>query len=104
MKEMNKQIEDMAKVIYASDILCHTCGESTYTYCADAIAEALYTAGYRKQSDTAREIFAEIEKRFEALLKQLPSNGKYESVKIFIDAHWDFIANSILKKYEEKTE
>ena len=44
-----KQIEEMAKVICASDILCTTCGESTYTYCADAMAELLYNAGYRKQ-------------------------------------------------------
>ena len=46
---MKEQIEEMARVICASDILCHTCGESTYTYCAEAIAEALYNAGYRKQ-------------------------------------------------------
>ena len=56
---MNKQIEEMAKVINKSEILCRTCGESTYTYCADAIAETLYKANYRKASDVARKIFGE---------------------------------------------
>lgn len=44
-----KQIEEMAKTINKSDILCHTCGESTYTYCAEAVAEYLHANGYRKQ-------------------------------------------------------
>jgi ribosomal protein L37E len=59
---MNKQIEEMAKIINESEILCRTCGESTYTYCSDAIAEYLYNADYRKSTDVAREIFEEIEK------------------------------------------
>ena len=54
---MNKQIEEMAKAINKSEILCRTCGESTYTYCADAIAELLYNDGYRKSTDEAREIY-----------------------------------------------
>ena len=59
---MNKQIEEMARYIDKSDILCRTCGESTYTYCADAISELLYNAGYRRQDEVAKEIFAEIER------------------------------------------
>ena len=51
-----KHIEEMAEVIRGSDILCHTCGESTYAYCADAIAELLYNAGYRKQKESEWEI------------------------------------------------
>lgn len=60
---MNKQIEEMAKAINNSDILCDTCGESTSSYCADAIALYLYNAGYRKASDVIDE-FAERIKTF----------------------------------------
>ena len=78
---MNKQIEEMAKVIYASDILCHTCGESTYTYCADAIAELLYSAGYRKASDVAREIFEEIDNAYEDCFIILGDMGYFQLTK-----------------------
>ena len=46
-----KQIEEMAKIIYDADILCDTCGDGTGSYCSDAIASLLYNAGYRKQSE-----------------------------------------------------
>jgi ribosomal protein L37E len=52
---MNKQIEEMVKAINKSEILCRTCGENTYSYCADAIAELLYNAGYRKASQEGAE-------------------------------------------------
>ena len=91
---MNKQIEELGKEIHSN------CPCGLFEDEAESIAKfVIEEQGYRRQEDVVREIIAEIEKRFEALLKQLPSNGKYEPVKIFIDAHWDFIANSILKKY-----
>ena len=46
----NKEIEEIAKVILDSEILCNDCGENTDSYCAEAIAETLYNEGYRKQS------------------------------------------------------
>ncbi len=51
MKEqIEKQaIEEMARTICEADILCDTCGESTDSYCAEAIAALLINAGYRKQ-------------------------------------------------------
>ena len=47
----NKEIEEIAKVILDSEILCNDCGENTDSYCAEAIAETLYNEGYRKQSE-----------------------------------------------------
>lgn len=54
-----KQIEAIAKVICGG---CPDNKECMHCLCADWYrAEALYNAGYRKQSEVAREIFAEIE-------------------------------------------
>ena len=83
-----------------------------------AKAEALHIfkdtadAGYRKASDVAREIFEEIEKRLEALLKLYPCNGEFEDSKRFVDFHWKYIRHSIMcdydaelkKKYESEGE
>ena len=53
---------------FYDDEVCHLCEEllvSCDRKCDLAIlVENLYTAGYRKASDIAREIFAEIEKVF----------------------------------------
>ena len=58
MENREKQIEEMA------DILCeakgHDCNGGDDCRCVKQ-AEALYNAGYRKASEVAEEIFAEIE-------------------------------------------
>ena len=41
-------IEEMAKEISESNILCKDCGDYGDTYCTEAIANTLYKAGYRK--------------------------------------------------------
>ena len=47
--QIEKQaIEEMARTICEADILCDTCGESTDSYCAEAIAALLINAGYSK--------------------------------------------------------
>ena len=65
-----KQIEEMAKVIDCSLPLldceawrCDGCKYEKYKHMCMGIkqAEVLYNKGYRKASDVAREIFAEIE-------------------------------------------
>lgn len=62
----DKQIEEMAKVLCkdcARDAL--PCSLTITGIMCDAVmeqAEALYSAGYRKASDVAREIFEELEK------------------------------------------
>ena len=58
-----KQIEEMAKVIKSS---MDNLGCGNFNFTGDEIstmfAKALYNAGYRKESEVAREIFGEIEK------------------------------------------
>ena len=60
---MNKQIEEMAKVI------CFDCENRSCAVCKDhdycrsySVASNLYNAGYRKIADVTGEIFAEIAK------------------------------------------
>lgn len=88
-----------------------------------AIASVLYAKGYRKvdedyarqctcytlgcqmaeqlEKKVAKEIFAEIGKRLDALLEMAPGGGEYTSAKTFLYAHWEFIANSIISKYTD---
>ena len=62
----DKQIEEMAKAIcseYDCVIPCQSCAYYAYANCRDVkSAEKLYNAGYRKSTDVAEEIFAEISK------------------------------------------
>lgn len=58
---MNKQIEEMAKVLCGMSRECAKCRLNGICL-ARTSADVLYTAGYRKASDVAMEIFAEIEK------------------------------------------
>ena len=53
----NNQIEGMAKVLYGKYCGNDKCGNCKEPSCVSYIfAEKLYNAGYRKQSETAREI------------------------------------------------
>ena len=58
MDEKKKQaIEEIAKVLIVKCGECHTCKYLDELHCADLLsAVELYNAGYRKESDTAREI------------------------------------------------
>ena len=94
MKEIEKQaIEEMAKVIE------NRCDRDCIPSCDECIAQTLYNAGYRKQSEVAREIFEEIENRL------LPSNtsGEYrgDSVEWFdyYDLHLAEDIAELKKKY-----
>lgn len=66
MNDKQKQIEEMAKAMceeYDTDICKHECPMATD--CANIlIAKRLIAAGYRKQSDTAREILDEVSQHF----------------------------------------
>lgn len=87
---MNKQIEEMREDISSADQeyrqLCEgrKCRECFY-FSADMvcesqfIAEKLHAKGYRKASEVAREIFAEIEKRISTLEYQ--ANTPRKTVK-----------------------
>lgn len=58
---MNKQIEEMAKIVGdCRDVDDKTCEK--YPTCAECKASRCYNAGYRKSTDVAKEIFANVEK------------------------------------------
>lgn len=95
----DKQIDNMAKVIARRSAAFRNPNVAFMTT-ATKTAESLYNAGYRKASEVAREITAEIDKRFEALLKFYPLNGEVEDAKQFVNFHWKYIKNSIMCDYD----
>ena len=58
------QIEEMAKATMKHCEIDNQCGSCHWTTCNECLSEVLYNAGYRKQKEVAREIFAEIENLF----------------------------------------
>lgn len=104
----DKQIEEMAKDFdtimqrRCFHISCNECEFDRYDTCkATMLATTLISDyGYRKASEVAREIFEEIDKRFEALLKFYPCNGEFEDAKRFVDFHWKHIRHSIMCDYD----
>ena len=94
----DKQISEMARVICGRDNDCLVCPIQS-PYPMRTCAELLNAEGYRKASEVAREIFEEIDKRFEALLKFYPCNGEFEDAKRFVDFHWKHIRHSIMCDY-----
>ena len=57
-----KQIEEMARVLCGMASSCNKCmfnSETCYEY---KDAEEIYNAGYRKQSEVAKDILAEVER------------------------------------------
>lgn len=88
MNDKQKQIEEMAKIIIKA-------GESYYKMpvdieCANREAVALYEEGYRKQSDTARDIIE--------MLKAAKG-----VVKVHFEAY-DELINNIVAQYGVEVE
>lgn len=61
---MNKKIDEMARVYEEARMKANETMGSMNEGAGVWYAKAFYEAGYRKQSEVAREIFAEIEKCF----------------------------------------
>ena len=57
-----KQIKEMSKVMHDGCCIVTATNQCHGDDCLDCGAETLYEKGYRKASDVAEEIFAEIEK------------------------------------------
>lgn len=86
-----KQIEAIAKVICGG---CPDNKECMHCLCADWYrAEALYNAGYRKQSEVVKEIFEGIDK----LMYRLLNDNHYLAGDIW----WDL--DELKKKYTEES-
>ena len=87
-----KQIEEMAKVIKSS---MDNLGCGNFNFTGDEIstmfAKALYNAGYRKESEVAREIFGEIDRFIHKVLN--------DEHYIMGDMCWDVA--ELKKKYTE---
>lgn len=93
---MNRQIEEMAFDLCVIDTCKHlTREECADTTCAHCEAEALYNAGYRKQEDVAREIFAEIDKMLDISITHTPLRMPF----CWIDIRFISYYNELRKKY-----
>ena len=64
MSNEEKQIEEMANITRVWCEIDNSCGSCHWETCNECLAECLVKAGYRKASDVAREIFAEIDSLF----------------------------------------
>ena len=74
----DKQIEEMADIIDRMEDNAYTYFDEPFAN-GERIAEVLYNAGYRKSTDVAEEIFAEIEERIATLEYQ--ANTPRKTVK-----------------------
>lgn len=95
-----KQIEEMANDYYEAMLKAGETLGSMNEGAPKWYAKELYAKGYRKASEVAREICAEIGERFKSLLGTLPANGAFTDAKTFIEAHWEFIEHSIVFAYD----
>jgi hypothetical protein len=74
MENREKQIEKMAKNVCHLDRTCDECMTS-FECKAMMYAKRFYNAGYRKASEVAREIFAEIENVMSSLDRRYMASG-----------------------------
>ena len=98
-----RQIEEMAVILTDGGCTKCNCDENGKFNCLPMYnAELLYNAGYRKQSEVARELFDEIEKLVSANKKTVGC-ATYEETIFYIE---DFIEDlaELKKKYTERKE
>lgn len=98
---MNKQIEEMAKIAFPiynelREDLARTAIFANETVCKPM--ERLAIQGYRKASEVAREIFAEIEKLMTLLDKRHMQAGNPKQAWGIRNAMWEIA--ELKKKYE----
>lgn len=112
MTNEEKQIEEMAKDVCANcmDEICAS-GRCEFQYDCPLdmdTVKRLYLKGYRKSSDVAREIFAEIEKTVRGVLILIPFSYKdnLKTVECKKECYQDFIEYiaELQKRYESEGE
>lgn len=86
----DKKIEEMAKTVCHLDRTCDECMTS-FECKAMTYAKRFYTAGYRKASDVAREISAEIEEGVKAAISalQFENNPIHKKCKYDIEEEYE---------------
>lgn len=89
----DKQIEEMANAYYEAMLKARGTLGSMNEGAPKWYARELYNAGYRKASEVAEEIFAEIEKQTGFFRKYMYAN---ESVRVILD-----VLDTLKKKYTE---
>lgn len=108
---MKKQIEEMAWDLcdipmHPSIKSCEQCGNKRCH--AMYYAKRAYNASYRKASDVAREIFAEMEKTIRGVLILIPFGYKdnLKTVECKKECYQDFLGYiaELKKKYESEDE
>ncbi len=97
-----KQIEEMAKLVCTVfDGNCKDCPFNFYPPCPPkAGAERVYNAGYRKQSEVAREIFEEIEKLMQMVINDYKTCSCFGTADI-VDYAREWLISELKKKYTE---
>lgn len=104
---MNKQVEEMAQVYEEARYKAQETLGSMNEGAGVWYAKAFYKAGYRKQSEVAREIFAEIENTINSLQEDC-EEGRNDTIKYkqFYDGRINaleamkYYLAEIKKKYE----
>lgn len=94
----DKQIEEMAKAIkFCKDTSINEC--HTKDSCRHCIAEQIYNAGYRKQSEVAMEILENIEK---LITKECLVFKDENGIRGYVDASVHYAIAELKKKYTEQ--
>ena len=96
MSNEEKQIEEMANITRVWCEIDNSCGSCHWETCNECLAECLYKAGYRKASDVAREIFAEIER-----IAMSKIDGDL-SIAVLNDTYYIEAIDELKKKYESE--
>ena len=109
----DKQIEEMNKLEEIAKILYEANGDSydtTYQHDCEILAEVIYNAGYRKASDVAEEIFAEIDdfqRTLRHIFLDMCGGNDYNTLNLLqidsaIEALFDSRIAELKKKYTEE--
>lgn len=93
---MNREIEEMANTLYGYSI-------DTKEDC-EFVAKLLYANDYRKSTDVAREIFADIEQHLEKQIKAILMFGKDDDDFYSGELHALNVLQNYIKAVKKKYE
>ena len=99
----DKQIEEMANIIRCKAEQLPRCPHTTCSICK---ATELYTAGYRKSTDVARETAYDFQNRLRHIFLNMCKYNDYNTLNLLqidnaIEALYDTFIAELKKKYTE---